>query len=196
MDWNCIKLEYIKLHTGFVFIKPKRQTGTINKEVPMRKLPAMVALLFTLTIASSALAAGPAAAGCGFGGMLIKDNKILPQIGAWFLNGISGNQTFAMTSGTSDCKNALSAQAEQTQFVENNYGNLAKEMAIGEGENLSALAGLMGCSTDQTEHFAVFTKDNYNTIFKNEQNTPSEMLASLKEGLSGDPVLAASCPKI
>jgi hypothetical protein len=156
----------------------------------------MVALLFTLTIASSAFAAGTGAAGCGLGGMLIKENKLIHQIGAWFLNGISGNQTFAMTSGTSDCKSALSAQAEQTQFVENNYGNLAKEMAVGQGENLSALAGLMGCSADQTEHFAIFTKDNYNTIFKSEQDTPSEMLASLKKGLSGDQVLAASCPKI
>ena len=162
----------------------------------MRKYPLLIAMLVSLTFASSALAAGTGAAGCGFGGMLIKENKILHQIGAWFLNGILGNQTFAMTSGTSDCKSVLSAKSEQAQFVENNYSNLAKEMAIGEGENLSALASLMGCSADQTEHFAVFAKDNYNTIFKNEQSTPSEMLASLKEGLSGDPLLAASCPKI
>jgi len=161
----------------------------------MRKFPLLIAMLVSLTFASSALAAG-GAAGCGFGGMLIKENKILHQIGAWFLNGLLGNQTFAMTSGTSDCKNALSANSEQVQFVENNYSNLAKEMAIGQGENLGALANLMGCSADQTEHFAVFAKDNYNTIFKSEQSTPSEMLASLKEGLSGDPVLAASCPKI
>ena len=164
----------------------------------MRKLPAMVALLFTLTFASSALAAGYGSAGCGFGGMLIKENKILHQVGAWFLNGIFGNQTFAMTSGTSGCGKSglVMAENEQTVFVQNNYNSLAKEMATGEGENLTTLAGLMGCSADQAAHFAVFTKDNYKTIFKNEQDTPSEMLASLKEGLSGDPVLAASCPKI
>ena len=162
----------------------------------MRKFPLLVTLVGAMAFATSALAAGYGAAGCGFGGMVIKDNKILPQIGAWFLNGLLGNQTFAMTSGTSDCKNAFSAQTEQKQFVESNYGNLAKEMAIGQGENLTALAGLMGCSADQTDHFSDFTKDHYNTIFKSGQDTPSEMLASLKEGLSGDPVLAASCPKI
>lgn len=165
----------------------------------MRKLPAMVALLFTLTIASSALAAGYGAAGCGWGGKEIgKKDDILAQLGATVLNGVLSNQSFAITSGTSGCGKSglVMAENEQNVFVEHNYTSLAKEMATGEGENLNTLAGLMGCSADQTEHFAVFTKDNYNTIFKNEQGNPSEMLASLKEGLSGDPVLAASCPKI
>ena len=72
----------------------------------MRKFPLLVTLVGAMAFASSALAAGYGAAGCGFGGMLIKENKILHQIGAWFLNGILGNQTFAMTSGTSDCKSA------------------------------------------------------------------------------------------
>jgi predicted AAA+ superfamily ATPase len=165
----------------------------------MRKLPAMVALLFTLTIASSALAAGYGAAGCGWGGKVIgKNNDILAQLGATVLNGFLSNQTFGITSGTSGCGKSglVMAENEQTIFVQNNYNSLAKEMAAGEGENLNTLAGLMGCSADQTQHFAVFTKDNYNAIFKSEQDTPSEMLATLKQGLSGDPVLAASCPKI
>jgi hypothetical protein len=165
----------------------------------MRKLPAMVALLFTLTIASSALAAGYGAAGCGFGGKLIgKNNDILAQLGATTLNGVLSNQSFAITSGTSGCGKSglVMAESEQNMFVENNFQTLAKEMATGEGESLTTLAGLMGCSSDQTEHFAVFTKDNYNSIFKSEQDTPSEMLTTLKKGMAGDSVLAASCPKI
>lgn len=163
----------------------------------MRKYPLLIALLVSLTFASSVLAAGYGTAGCGFGGMVIKDNKTLPQIGAWFLNSLLGNQTFAMTSGTSECKSAFSmAQNEQNSFVAANYNNLAKEMAIGEGESLNTLAGLMGCSTNQTHHFAAFAKDNYTSIFTSEQETPSEMLASLKKGLSGDPALVAACPKI
>lgn len=165
----------------------------------MRKLPAMVALLFTLTIASSALAAGYGAAGCGWGGKEIgKKDDILAQLGATILNGVLSNQSFAITSGTSGCGKSglVMAENEQTAFVQNNYTSLAKEMAAGEGESLNTLAGLMGCSADQTEHFAVFTKDNYNSIFKSEQDTPSEMLATLKKGMAGDSVLAASCPKI
>lgn len=164
----------------------------------MRKYPLLIALLVSSMFATSALAAGYGAAGCGFGGAVIKDNKILPQIGAWFLNGLLGNQTFAMTSGTSDCggMGKMSENKQQEQFVESNYPSLAKEMAAGEGENLTALAGLMGCSADQTGQFAVFTKQNYSAIFPDDQTTPDQMLSSLKKEISSDPELAAACPRI
>jgi hypothetical protein len=165
----------------------------------MRKLPIVVAMFFTLTVVSSALAAGYGAAGCGLGGKLIgNNNDILAQLGATTLNNyLPGSQTFAMTSGTLGCQSAFgTAQSEQKTFVENNYSDLAKEMAAGEGENLNTLAGLLGCPVDKTQTFATFTKQNYGSIFKNDQNTPSEMLDSLKQNLSSDPVLGKSCPKI
>jgi hypothetical protein len=165
----------------------------------MRKYPLLVVLLVTLAFAPSAFAAGYGAAGCGWGGKEIgKNNDILAQLGATILNGVLSNQTFAMTSGTSGCGKSglVMAEKEQNVFVESNYNSLAKEMAAGEGENLNTLAGLMGCSANQTEHFASFAKENYNTIFTSEQETPSEMLASLKKGLSRDPALVASCSKI
>lgn len=165
----------------------------------MRKLPIAVAVFFTLTVVSSALAAGYGAAGCGWGGKVIQKNDILAQLGATILNNSLSNQTFAISSGTSGCSKAFGAvmaEAEQTRFVENNYHSLAKDMAVGEGEDLNTLAGLLGCSADQTKNFASFAKQNYGSIFKGEQNTPSEILASLKEGLSNDPVLAVSCQRI
>jgi hypothetical protein len=165
----------------------------------MRKLPllALVAFLFALTPVSSVLAAGYGAAGCGWGGKVIgSNNDILAQLGATILNGSLSNQTFAITSGTSGCGKSglVTAENEQNVFVENNFNSLAKEMAAGEGENLNTLAGLFGCSETQT--FASFTKDNYSSIFSGDQETPSEMLASLKVSLSSDPMLSAACPKI
>jgi len=164
----------------------------------MRKFSLLIVLLVSLAFAPSVFAAGYGAAGCGWGGKEIgKNNDILAQLGATILNGFLSNQTFAMTSGTSGCKSSMgAAELEQNQFVESNYHSLAKEMAAGEGENLDTLAGLMGCSANQTQHFATFTKENYNAIFSSEQETPSEMLASLKKGMSGDPILVASCQKI
>ncbi|HTN42465.1 MAG TPA: DUF3015 family protein [Nitrospiria bacterium] len=164
------------------------------RKVGLSVLIAAIALIPT----SFALAAGYGAAGCGWGGKEIgKNNDILAQLGATILNGFLSNQTFAMTSGTSGCKSSMgAAELEQNQFVESNYHSLAKEMAAGEGENLDTLAGLMGCSTNQTQHFATFTRENYNAIFSSEQETPSEMLASLKKDLSSDPIMAASCSKI
>lgn len=164
----------------------------------MRKLPVVVAMFFTLTVVSSALAAGYGAAGCGFGGLVIKDNSLLPQIGAWFLNGLYGNQTFAMTSGTSECGGlkATMAQKDQEQFVQNNYESLAKEMAMGQGEGLNTLSDLLGCPTEQRESFASYTKENYPSLFKEETTEPTEMLAALKKSLSSEPVFASSCNKI
>lgn len=163
----------------------------------MRKLPVVVAMFFSLTIVSSALAAGYGAAGCGFGGMLIKENKILPQIGAWFLNWI-GIQTFAITSGTSECGGikGTMAQKDQEQFVNNNYDSLAKEMAMGEGEGLNTLSDLLGCPAEKRESFASYAKQNYPSLFKEETTAPAEMLTALKKGLSSEPVFASSCNKI
>jgi|SRR5579884_1346096 len=164
----------------------------------MRKLPVVVAMLFSLTIVPSAFAAGYGAAGCGFGGSLIKENRILPQIGAWFLNSLLGNQTFAMTSGTSDCTGIKGVMADknQEQFVQENYGTLAKEMAVGQGEGLNTLSDLLGCPAEKRESFASFAKQNYPSLFKDETTAPTEMLAALKKGLSSEPVFASSCNKI
>jgi hypothetical protein len=168
----------------------------------MKKIPLLLAAMFVATaVASSAFAAGYGAAGCGWGGKVIgKNNDNLAQLGASILNTLSGNSTFAMTSGTSGCSKNLGglvmAESEPTLFVQNNYNGLAKEMAAGEGEQLMTLAGLMGCSADHKDSFATFTKQNYDSIFVSEQTTVPEMLASLKKGLSSDPVLSTSCSKI
>jgi hypothetical protein len=165
----------------------------------MRKYPLLIALFVSLAFAPSVFAAGYGAAGCGWGGKEIgKNNDQLAQLGATILNNSLWNQTFAMTSGTSGCGKSglVMAEKEQNVFVESNFNSLAKEMAAGEGENLNTLAGLMGCSANQTERFASFAKENYNSIFMSEQATPSEMLASLKKGLSSDPVLVSACSKI
>lgn len=162
----------------------------------MRKVPLLVAVLFSLGMASSAIAAGYGAAGCGLGGMLIKDNNtILAQLGATLLNSTSGNQTFAITSGTSGCGESglVLAEFEQKAFVEKNYIDLAKDMATGEGEGLIALAGLLGCSGESVATFSSFTQSNYSSVFVSEGTTPLEMLGHLKGELAGHPGLSTSC---
>ncbi len=161
----------------------------------MRRVPLLVAVLFSLGLASSALAAGYGAAGCGLGGYLIKENKMLHQLGATFLNAVSGNQTFAMSSGTLGCGESglVLAQSEQEVFVEKNYFNIAKDMASGEGEDLTTLAGLLGCSQDSVATFSSFTQVNYSSLFAVEETSPLEMLDRLKGNLAGHPELSTSC---
>ena len=165
----------------------------------MKKIPVLVALLVSLPFASSAFAAGYGAAGCGWGGKEIgKNNDILAQLGATVLNGFLSNQSFAISSGTSGCgKHGLvTAESEQSLFVANNYQSLVKQMAAGEGENLNTLATLLGCPADKTAQFGIFTRQNYSSIFANAKATPSEILVSLKQDLSSDPALSATCSKI
>ncbi|MFQ5729979.1 MAG: DUF3015 family protein [Waddliaceae bacterium] len=163
----------------------------------MKKLVILTVLGLSLTFASNGFAAGYGAAGCGFGGMLIKENKILPQIGAWFLNAI-GIQTFALTSGTSECSGigVVMAEKEQNRFVDANFEDLAKEMAAGEGEHLMTLTFLLGCSTEQAGQIGTFTQEHYGTLFITPETTPTEMLRALKVGLSGKPAFASSCQNI
>jgi len=165
----------------------------------MKKLPLLVAMLVSLLFASSAFAAGYGAAGCGWGGKVIgKNNDQLAQLGATILNNSSANQTFAITSGTSGCGKSglVTAESEQTLFVANNYHSLVKQMAAGEGEDLATLAGLLGCAPDKAGQFGSFTQKNYRSILTSAEATPSEMLTSLKQNLSGDPMLSTTCSRI
>ncbi|MCB1197276.1 MAG: DUF3015 family protein [Bdellovibrionota bacterium] len=88
-------------------------------------------------------------AGCGLGSMLFQDDKQISQILAATTNGTSGNQTFGISTGTSNCtSNGLVKIDKETQaYVEVNYDVLQKDIARGEGETLAGFASLLGCNT-------------------------------------------------
>jgi hypothetical protein len=155
----------------------------------------LLALGMTLLLTSPAFSAGYGDAGCGLGSLVFGKTPGAVQILAATTNGTSQNQSFAITSGTSNCdkESALVvSEANQLRFADTNFASLAKESAAGQGEQLAALAGLMGCSAAAPE-FARFTQRHYEAIFATDHTTPSEMLGAIKDGLTQDPVLAASC---
>jgi hypothetical protein len=168
----------------------------------MRRIALLVGFIIAVASVSPAAAAkaagGYGSAGCGWGGNVIQKRDFWAQLGAWVLNNVSSNQTFAMTSGTSGCSKMglILAEKEQTTFVENNYASLSREMAAGEGEHLSALAGLLGCPTEKVSAFGAFTQVNYSAIIQGEDTSATEMLGALKSGISRDQQLSASCIRI
>jgi len=87
-----------------------------------------------------------------------------------FLNGISGNQTFGITTGTSECK-APSKVADNgilKEFVVANMDNLAKDIAMGQGESLTTLAELMGIAKDSRTAVYAKLQSNFSNIFTSE----------------------------
>jgi Protein of unknown function (DUF3015) len=159
----------------------------------MKKYIFLVAIL--ILFSSKAFAAGYGDAGCGLGALLFHDQTGPVQILAATTNGTSFNQAFGISSGTSECdaKSVILAQKQQENFVSNNFSGIAKDMAAGEGEHLSALAGLMGCPAVEQARFNSVTQGNYKVIFAKDSTTPSEALSAVRAVVSQDAQLSGSC---
>jgi hypothetical protein len=132
-------------------------------------------------------------AGCGFGSLLIKENKMLPQLGATLLNNFSGNQTSGITSGTSNCAadGIVNKEKEQEVFVHMNYNSLEREIASGKGEKLDTLATLFGCSKNK-DQFVDMTRKNYSKFFSQNED-PSQLYLAIKTEIQKDKTLKDSC---
>jgi hypothetical protein len=154
----------------------------------MRRLFIVAALL----VATSASAADPAlkgsggygSSGCGLGSMLIDSRDTGLQIVSSLLNTLVFlNQTFAMTSGTSNCGRGL-VSSNTRDFVEANREVLAKDMSRGQGETIGALTWMAGCSNSRAVG-AVLQK-NYSTIVPSEKASAQEITDRLLETLKSD----------
>ena len=110
-------------------------------------------LLITLGLVSMMLLAGTAGAedkinpwqDCGIGASVFPKNNI----GAAISNVIWDLGTTALTSAASSPDTCKSERANAARFIQQTYDQLANETAIGEGRYLTAVVGLMGCSTSR-----------------------------------------------
>ena len=126
----------------------------------------------TLVFVGSAFAIGQAHqnTGCGLGTMLFKgnaDNSVILQTFQATTNGTYGNQTFGITTGTSECqqpKNFVSNQ-QINEFLLANMDNLAKDIAQGRGATLDAFAELMGVPAEQRAEFAGRLQASFGKIY-------------------------------
>lgn len=143
-------------------------------------------VLFTLLLGSTAMAND---AGCGLGGMLIKSNTKLAQLGATLLNGTFGSQTFGISFGTSGCSaSGLVQNEKQIQyFVEVNQEELTREMAQGRGEKINTLAALNGCATqEQISAFTSKAQTSFKTIVPSAKTTAVDFVNNLKSSSVAD----------
>ncbi|MHB2026671.1 MAG: DUF3015 family protein [Elusimicrobiota bacterium] len=165
----------------------------------MKKIIMMVA--GAMFVAVAAFAGGQNDAGCGVGSLIFKNNDMGAQILAATTNGTFGNQTFGITTGTLGCSasgnlsQSTKAAVERAQknFVAANYRDLSREMASGQGEYLTSLSDLLGCSPTDASSFGKMTQKNYGQIFSSKNAAPSQVLGALKSAIKKDAALAKSC---
>lgn len=100
------------------------------------------AALFATTSAS-AQAYGDA--GCGLGSMIFGDQPGVVQILAATTNGTFGNQTFGITTGTSNCGGLSGDVASVENYIVTNRHAVATDAARGGGDAIESLTVLAGC---------------------------------------------------
>ena len=141
---------------------------------------------------AGAVAAPYGAAGCGLGSVILKDEPGAVQILAATLNGLVGNQTFGITTGTLNCGPAAADQVTQrTQvFVEANRETLAKDISRGQGETIVNLAAIAGCGN--ADAVGATLQSHFQAIFPDEKAPSTHVTQSLLETLKADASLACS----
>ena len=155
----------------------------------MKKAILTGAFLLVVPFASAADNIG----GCGWGTKLFDGQQgIAPQVLAVTTNGTSGNQTFAITSGTSGCTQdgVVRSSWKTAMYIDSNMNKLARDMSTGQGESLEALASLLGMEDSDKAVFFSVAQSHFSVIFPSENVTSGEVLASLKEVLRANSQLA------
>ena len=118
--------------------------------------------------------------GCGLGSLVIKNqNTVVLQVLAATTNGTSGNQTFGITSGTSNCDKPSNfvSNDKLNKFVAENMDELAMDISAGKGETLSTVAKLM--NVENTPEFSAKLQANFSTIYTSENVTSATVIDSI-----------------
>ncbi len=104
-------------------------------------------------------------AGCGLGSVILKENTQGMQILAGTTNPIYGTNTFAMTTGSSNCVEHTPSYAklEQEVYIGANLNDLKADAARGQGARLTGLAEVFGCA--DVDAFGKVSQSKFETIF-------------------------------
>lgn len=122
---------------------------------------------------------GYGSAGCGLGSVIIKPSEHFTQIFAATTNGLFGNQTFGITSGTSNCDGPAQPEQAAERFIVANRGPLAIAITRGRGESIDALAAVAGCP--EPRQLASLLQRNFGHIFPDATSSDRTVARALVE---------------
>jgi len=133
-------------------------------------------------------------AGCGLGSIIFGDKPGMIQLFAGTTNAIYANQTFAITSGTSNCESSDDDKKTASLFITANREALEKDISRGNGEAVANLSKIMGCK--DSNQFGVKLQQQYGSIFPSESVSSDQVTDSIVKTVKEDPSLAESCDGI
>ncbi len=149
----------------------------------MKKLAYVgIAVLLTVVLSSVGWAVDQKNTGCGLGTLLFQgQNGLVSQTFAVTTNGTFGNQTFGITTGTSNCERykTLTYNEKIDTFVAENMGNLASDIARGQGEYLNTLAVLMEVPSTQKGVFCSHMQAHFSDIYTSDKVTHTEVVKNI-----------------
>ena len=150
----------------------------------MKKLVVIVNAVFVMTVVLSGVgwAVDPKNTGCGLGSLAFEgQNGLLSQTLAATTNGIFGNQTFGITSGTSNCAQykTFAYNEKVDTFVADNMDNLARDIARGQGEYVNTLAVLMEIPNAKKAAFRSQLQAHFSDIYTSDKVTHSEVVRNI-----------------
>lgn len=151
-------------------------------------------MLAVATILAAPLAfAGNNNVGCGVGTIIFNGQTgVAPQVLAVTTNGTFGNQTFGISSGTLGCSRhgVIAPPVRISMFVGANMDRLARNMSVGHGQSLNALADLIGIKNDQKVAFFRLTQQHFAEIVPTSNITAKQMITNLSAVMSTTPQFA------
>ncbi len=120
--------------------------------------------------------------GCGWGTLAFEgESGLAYQVMAATTNGSFGNQTFGITFGTAGCEETKNFTSNEplNRFVADNMDNLAKDIAMGEGEYLTTLAALMEVTFNERDEFYRLLQDNFSDVFPSESISHADVIDNI-----------------
>ncbi len=142
-----------------------------------------IIVLVSVTLALSGICfAQQKNTGCGLGSMAWEGQTgLIQQVVAVSTNGTFLN-TFAITSGTSNCdrpKNYVDSE-DLRKFVADNMDGLAKDIAKGSGEHLEALSVLMEVPQAGKAQWHSKLQRNFSVIYPSSQVSHIEVIKNIE----------------
>ncbi len=140
-------------------------------------------VLMMIILAGVGWAFDPKNTGCGLGSIAWEgqSNGLLTQTMAATTNGTFGNQTFGISSGTSNCEQfkTWTYNEKVDTFVADNMDNLARDIARGQGEYVNTLALLMEIPKAKKDTFRSELQAHFSDIYPSDQVTYSEVVQNI-----------------